>query len=160
MQETVLYSAPQTADTATLYVLDKSERVTEYSLSDYAKIGRQTPDSRLEVPLNSSIASRSHGEIQQMEGVYYYRDTDSLNGTYINGIPYGKNSPNKVRRLENGDVLRIDQKNLNRSHQDAVLIIFLLGNASKVWKTVDLDAETGDIRMRLFQDVMLPLFTV
>lgn len=147
MQETVLYSAPQTADTATLYILDKSERVTEYSLSDYAKIGRQTPDSRVEVPLNSSIASRSHGEIQQMEGVYYYRDTDSLNGTYINGIPYGKNSPNKVRRLENGDVLRIDQKNLNRSHQDAVLIIFLLGNASKVWKTVDLGAETGDIEV-------------
>lgn len=147
MQETVLYSAPQTADSATLYVLDKSLRVQEYALSDYIKIGRETPDSKVDVPLNSSIASRNHGEIQQMEGVYYYRDMDSLNGTYINGVLYGKNSPNKVRRLENGDVLRIDQKNLNHTHSDAVLIIFLLGHASKVWKTVELNESTGNIEV-------------
>lgn len=149
MKETILYTAPETADSATLYVIDKSAQIMKYSLSDYTKIGRDTPTSDATIKLKSSITSRQHGEIQRMNNFYYYRDVDSLNGTFINGVLYGKNAPdgNQAHKLQDGDVLRIDQKNLNFNHDEAILMLFLLGDEPMEWNTQELSESTGNIEI-------------
>ena len=149
MKETVLYTAPDTADSATLYVIDKSAEIQTYSLGEYTKIGRNTSTSDATVKLDSCIASRQHGEIQRMDSAYFYRDIDSLNGTYINGTLYGKEAPDgrKTCKLQDGDALRIDQKNLNFNHEDAVLMIFLLGDKPLEWNEQELTDSTGNIEI-------------
>lgn len=149
MKETVLYTSSDTSGTATLYVFDKSGQIQRYLLGDHAKIGRAYEGSDSQILLNSSIASRSHGEIQKLEGTFCYRDTGSLNGTYINGTLYGKDSADNatVRRLQNGDVLRIDQKNLCFSHPEACLMLFLSGDDNRAWNEQPLDENTGNIEI-------------
>ena len=149
MKETVLYTAPTHSDSATLYVIDKTEEIKEYSISEYSKIGRDYSESTADIKLNSSIASRNHGEFQHMAGMYCYRDLNSLNGTYINGQVYGSANPEgkQVCKLKNGDVLRIDQKNLNFNHEDAILMLFFLGKSGETWNALELTEETGNIEI-------------
>lgn len=149
MQETVLYTEPDTGTSAMLYIIDKSAKITSYSLTEYTKIGRSTPGSDANVLLDSCIVSRQHGEIQRMDNSYFYRDTDSLNGTYINGTLYGKEAPDnrKTCKLQNGDAIRIDQKNLNYNHEEAVLMIFLLSDTPLEWHEQKLTDTTGNIEI-------------
>ena len=149
MKETVLYTAPDTSDSATLYVFDNTGKLRSYAINEYMKIGRKTPESDAHIQINSKIASRQHGEIQRMDNTYYYRDLKSLNGTYINGILFGQEATNgqTVCRLQNGDAIRIDQKNLNYNHEEAALMIFLLGNEPMKWCEQDLTDTIGNIEI-------------
>lgn len=142
MKETVLYTPSDRCESASLYVFDKTEQITKYVLGEYAKIGRKYIESDANIQLNSSIASKNHGVIDAYKDFFTYRDTGSLNGTYVNGKLLEKNS---VHKLKDGDSIRIDQKNLNYTHSDSVLMIFLAGNDDKVWKTQELTEDTGDI---------------
>lgn len=147
MKETVLYTGPDSSEAATLYVLDKTEEIKAYKLGQYARIGRNVEGSQAEITLDSSITSRKHGEIQLLGDDYCYTDSDSLNGTFINGELFGKDSSKKGCRLKNGDVIRIDQKNLKFTHPESVLMVFLLGNTERIWKELELTETTGDIEI-------------
>jgi len=149
MNKTVLYTGPDSSENATLYVLDKTEEIKAYKLGQNVRIGRVGGGKNAEIELNSNITSREHGEILFMGNSYIYTDMNSLNGTFINGVKYGRESEEGKSsvRLQNGDVLRIDQKNLNCTHSDAILMLFLLGDTEKEWATMDLTAQTGDINI-------------
>ncbi|MGN0316256.1 MAG: FHA domain-containing protein [Fusicatenibacter sp.] len=149
MNETMLYTPPESSGTACLTVWDTHGNMQEYELKNAVKIGRATAGTTVDIPLNSSIASRSHGEFLLMDDGYCYRDTNSLNGTYINGTLYGRESDEglTVCKLQDGDVLRIDQQNLNCTHKDAVLMIFSQSEDHRIWKDVPLTSSTGDMEI-------------
>ncbi len=149
MKETVLYTEPETSEQATLYIIDKNGKISERAVGQYISIGRACEGSRADLTIDSSITSRNHGEIRLIDGKFHYQDMNSLNGTYINGELYGKNSPEgrSARILSNGDVLRIDQSNLNYNHPEAVLLLFILGKQDLSWNEMALTEKTGDIEI-------------
>lgn len=148
MKETVLYSAPDmTKELATLHVLDKSGELKSIPLDDLTEIGRASEKSTAKIQLDSAITSRRHGEIVRLPSGYCYRDVGSVNGTYINGVLYGKNGDSDSRMLQGGDVLRIDQSDLHKRHPDSALMIFTPGHDTVNWHTQLLDENTGNIQI-------------
>ena len=85
MSATVLYD-PGEARPARLFVWDASRALRTVPVESGMTLGRAGPDSTADLPLQSSIVSRRHGEILQLDDGYCYRDLGSLNGTHVNGV--------------------------------------------------------------------------
>lgn len=128
MDNKTVYYKPLPPKPATLLILEEGKEARLVMLSGSMRVGRQTPDSVCDITLGSCIASRNHGDFifEDSEGVYYYRDNNSLNGTFINGVKLEKlnDRGTKAVKLSDGDVLRIDRENLNKPHPDAAIMIF------------------------------------
>ncbi len=126
MDNKTVYYKPLPPKPATLLVMEASGAVRLVSLDGDMRIGRNTPESTCAIRLNSSIVSRDHGEFICADGLYYYKDNKSLNGTYYNGekLLNINERGSKAVQLNDGDVLRIDRKNLDQPHPEAVVIIF------------------------------------
>ena len=82
MSATVLYD-PGEARPARLFVWDASRALRTVPVESGMTLGRAGPDSTADLPLQSSIVSRRHGEILQLDDGYCYRDLGSLNGTHV-----------------------------------------------------------------------------
>ena len=123
MNKTVLYTETP-AKIAKLFLYAPTGSVEEFVLSGPCVIGRKSAESKANIQINSPIVSRQHGEIAVLDGEYYFRDLGSMNGTLVNGVLYGKDSRRSAAKLENGDVLRIDQSNGMDRHTNSVLMIF------------------------------------
>lgn len=89
-------------------------------------IGREVPGSKPDISIDSPIVSRNHGSVTIGRDGFYYRDLDSFNGTYINGILYKRDiNPQKAPiRLKDGDIIRFDCADVRKSHKNSVTIIF------------------------------------
>jgi len=143
MKETVYFPTPKAVGKAALYVLDQDGRVHPYELGDFTRIGRKTSSSTADIQISAGIVSRNHGEIVRMPDGYIYRDAGSLNGTYINGVLYGRNSRMAAARLQSGDVIRIGL--LDQRDQRPVLLLFAMGELQNNWHTEMLTDRTEDI---------------
>lgn len=95
--------------------------ISEYALKNENTIGRADSD----ITIDSPIVSRKHGRIYKQDEYYFYEDLSSANGTYINGVLYGRESDNgKFKNLlKIGDVLRIDHRDLVCPHEEAVILV-------------------------------------
>jgi pSer/pThr/pTyr-binding forkhead associated (FHA) protein len=69
-------------------------------------IGRETDNT---VVVDSKLASRHHCLIQKIKDVYFLKDENSTNGTFLNGrrIP-----PDKYVQLNQGDKITVGTANL------------------------------------------------
>lgn len=126
MNNKTVYYKPAPPKPATVLVIEGNRSVRTIQLNGDTHIGRLTPESVAELKLSSGIVSRDHGEFLYIDGEYYYKDNNSLNGTYYNGVFLEKMNERGSRsvKLRDGDVLRIDRRNLDVPHPDAVEIIF------------------------------------
>ena len=93
MSKTMMYSE-KLAKNARLIIFTNGTGVEEIDLIASGVLGRKLTDSDSMIQVESPIVSRKHGEFAVLEGDYYYRDLDSLNGTFINGTLYGKGMGN------------------------------------------------------------------
>lgn len=113
---------------AKLVVLERGEiRCFALDVRPEWSLGRCTPENNPDIPLFSPIASRSHGSFANIEGQWYFTDNpNSLNGTFYNGEKIGTpmNGKKKLIMLNDGDILRIDNTNLNAPNEDGVLMLF------------------------------------
>ena len=96
---------------AVLSVLERG-KVKVYTLTGRTSwsVGRQSPESRPNIPLLSGLASRNHATIIQEGGSWYYiENPNNTNGTYYNGqkVPKSQSGKNYRVALRNGDVLKI-----------------------------------------------------
>ena len=127
MRKTMYYQ-PAPPLPATLLVLDCTCKPRLIPLRGNMTLGKYFEGSRCNIQVNSAIASRQHGEFlyDDSEGVYYYIDNNSLNGTFINGHRTERYNERGSRAflLNDGDILRIDRKTLDRPHPEAVLMIY------------------------------------
>ena len=113
MSATVQYD-PGEAKPARLFVWDASRTMRTVPVESGMVLGRAAPGSTADLALASCIVSRRHGEILQLDDGYCYRDLGSLNGTHVNGVLYGRGGEADGVRLQDGDVLRIDRRALDR----------------------------------------------
>ena len=98
------------------------------------KIGRKNPESENDIELESKIVSRKHGQIQSVDGEWYYIENGSLNGTYYNGSKIKANDHGEFDavKLSNGDILRIDSDSLIIQRKEVFFLIHDRGNRKSV----------------------------
>ena len=130
MMETqrTMYYQPAPLLPATLLVIDCKCRPRLIPLKGDMTFGRIYNGEMCDITVNSAITGRRHGEFvyDDSEGVYYYIDNNSLNGTFINGTKLQKYNERGSRafRLTDGDILRVDRKTLEKPHPEAVIMIY------------------------------------
>lgn len=131
-------------DNTALIVLDGGE-VQTFPLGQKQRwmLGRYAPNSpeRPDIPLKSSIVSRTHGWLERIAEEWFFVDNPrNLNGTFHNGakIPRPKNGMKRPTLLDNGDILRIDSSDLNHASDDGVLMIFTTDAVRGEWASYPL----------------------
>ena len=126
MQKTMYYQ-PAPPLPATLLVIDCTCKPRLIPLRGSMTFGRLYNGELCNITVQSAIVGRHHGEFvyDDSEGVYYYIDNNSLNGTFINGTKLEKYNERGSRafRLTDGDILRVDRKTLDRPHPEAVIML-------------------------------------
>lgn len=141
--ETQLYR-PQ-ASGARLVILEQEQlRVCELDVQTSWRIGRYDPASLNppHIPLSSNIASREHGQLVNLDGRWYYLDNPkNLNGTFHNGVKLPKSPTGQPQwtPLESGDVLRIDNDDLDHVNSQGVFMLYTTAPTQGVWMTHTLD---------------------
>ena len=126
-------------DGAKLVILEAGQlRVCALDLKPEWSVGRADPASgnMPDISFSSMIVSRKHGWLSNVEGQWYFVDNpENLNGTFYNGtlIERPLQGRKKSVPLTSGDVLRIDNKDLNHVSRDGVLMLFTTQNAAGNW---------------------------
>lgn len=145
MDNKTVYYRPLPPKPATLLLLEPNDSVRVVTLEGDMKMGRDVTGSMCDIKLRSCIASRDHGDFIFADGAYHYRDNNSLNGTFYNGVKLEQINERGSRavRLQDGDVLRIDRRNLDEPHPDAVAAIFSTTfNADEKWNRYSLRGQS------------------
>lgn len=89
--------------TPKLFVI-QNEEINSVDISERMLVGRQTNENHVDISLNAPFVSRKHGELGKDDKGYYYIDTGSANGTYLN---CEKLKSYEKKYLTDGDVLHI-----------------------------------------------------
>lgn len=124
---------------AKLVVLEQSQiRVYDLDQRNEWMVGRIIPDgsSNPDVPFHSWIVSRRHGWLKHIDQDWYYVDNpENLNGTFLNGIKIERNQTGarKPQTLTSGDVLRIDNQDLDYVSKDGILMLFTKQPVQQNW---------------------------
>lgn len=126
MDNKTIYYQPSAPKPATLIIFERNKGIRTVALNGDMNMGRVANGIDNDISLNSSIVSKHHGQFFYFEDCYYYTDTNSLNGTYYNGVKLEKLNErgSKAMKLSDGDVLRIDSSKLSSPHPEAVELIF------------------------------------
>lgn len=125
----------------TLYIFNKRGLMSEEKIENTSIIGRFFSESTADITIKSLIVSKQHGKIKKDEDTFIYEDINHSNGTFINGKKYGINAIDgrDEKVLNNGDVLRIDQSDLQKVHPQAVAMIFFAGSQEYNWHELSLE---------------------
>lgn len=157
--KTIVYTLNQKP--ANLVIMEGDDVRTLSLLAQYEwAIGRPSSDTKPDIEINSPIVGRQHGKIQCISGEWYYVDLGSVNGTYHNGekIKLNDNKVSDAVKLHNGDILRIDSRNLDSPDKRGVFMLFSTDNIGKKWNKIELTKnETYFGRSEESCDVVLPL---
>lgn len=114
-------------------------------------VGRIDPTrtgSSPDIPFASMIVSREHGWLRNIDGQWYYTDNPkNLNGTFYNGSKLPRSAEGQACSvpLSNGDVLRVDNEDLNRANRNGVLMLFTTGAAEGTWSTYALSRRKATV---------------
>ncbi len=144
MAKTEIWNDTATEKMAIAVFLRSTGQIAEYRLKNENTIGRISSTGSVDISVDSPLVSRNHGQITIQSGLYYYQDLSSTNGTYINGILLGRESKEGRYRtiLRMGDVLRIDHKDLEHPHENAVLLVTIRVSDDRLINK-SLDLKTG-----------------
>lgn len=140
-----VYYAPLPPKPATLLILERGKTVKVISLNGDMRLGRKDSDTYSDITLDSCIVSRNHGDFSYVDGAYYYKDNNSLNGTFYNGQKMEKFNERGTRsvKLDDGDILRIDRPTLQNPHNEAVEIIFsTVFSPNEKWNRYSINGKT------------------
>ena len=107
-------------------------------------VGRYDPNmpNTPDILFISGIVSREHGWIRNVDNQWYFVDNPrNLNGTFHNGvkIPRPMTGIKQPVPLENGDILRVDNPNLQHGNAQGVLMLFTTVTVEGVWTTFPLN---------------------
>lgn len=151
------------ASGANLIVVDKDE-VGVHPLDGRSEwlIGRYHPDmpNVPDIRLSSMIASKEHGWLRHIEDQWYYVDNPkNLNGTFHNGVKIPRSGMRNRRPtpLEDGDILRIDNEDLNRPSSKGVLMLFTTAPAKGTWTSYRLNGRDAVIGRDSSCNIVEPL---
>ena len=105
---------------------DINKEAAVFKFNRNMTVGREVPGNKPDLAIDSPIVSRKHGEFTFDSSGFYYKDMDSFNGSFINGVLYKSdvNPCDNPIRLKDGDVIRFDCRDGRNSHKNAVTVIF------------------------------------
>ncbi len=122
-------------------IVIENGRVTIYSLDDKLAwtVGRPSKDSHPDIRLHSATVSRRHGTFQNMDGVWFYLDNRSKNGTIYNNshIKCGLNGRVKPVMLEDGDTFIFGAGEESVISHKTVWAMYISKKCDVNWKIVD-----------------------
>ena len=148
---------------ASLVILENDQiRVCALDTRPEWTVGRYDPDDPNvpDILFTSMIVSRTHGWIQNIDNQWYFVDNPkNYNGTFHNGvkIPRPKTQNRTPILLENGDILRVDNEDLNHVSSQGVLMLFTTGTIKGTWTTYNLGHQTTIIGRDETCDIVEPL---
>ncbi|MGM9937739.1 MAG: FHA domain-containing protein, partial [Candidatus Ornithomonoglobus sp.] len=128
-------------DDGVLIILNGSEPVREIDLSSIKKnrisFGRGDMN---DVVIASTIVSKLHGYIENIEDTLYIYDNNSTNGIFINDIYYGADARGDVElhRLTEGDIIRIDDADGARNADKGIIILYTKQKSGGNWREYSL----------------------
>jgi len=159
--ETQKYIA-QTSGASLIVLEDDQIRVLSLDTRPDWAIGRYDPEmpNTPDVLFTSRIVSREHGWIRNIDDQWFFVDNPkNLNGTFHNGVkvPRPKTGTKTPIMLENGDVLRIDNEDLNHVSAQGVLMLFTTATIKGTWTTYPLRKSTTIIGRDGSCDLVEPL---
>lgn len=130
---------PQSGKKNVLVIVDNSG-IKELDISTYSEatytFGRANDNS---IVIDSGIVSGHHGEIVISGGVFYLKDNNSSNGTYIAyGQQFSKIAPNQFYGGDNRDMIIRLGTTQSMNGQDAVLMLYDNNAAEGNWRTYNL----------------------
>lgn len=158
MSKTELWKDIVTNELAIVMYLPSKNQIHEFNLKEDNLLGRAIANSDADIQIDSPVVSRKHGRIYLKEDYFFYEDLSSTNGTYINGILYGRESESGKYKnlLKIGDVLRIDHRDLDNPHPDAVILVAIHATGEKIVdRSIALDNCNSIIIGRSVGDVKL-----
>lgn len=126
----------------------------EWSIGRYGQKFPNNPD----ISFASPIVSHEHGRFLKKEDNWFYVNYHkNRNGTFYKGVmmPKSRSGANVEQRLKNGDVLRIDNADLN--HSSGVLMLFITGTFKGTWTTYPLTKQTTVIGHDDSRNIIEPL---
>ena len=136
-QETVYQPREKTEDSsfaqdthACLLIVENRLHMRVFPITkEEITIGRVNYSTKSDLEFESPIVSAEHGKIICTEQGYYYQDTNSLNGTYVNG----EKICNARRMIREGAVLKIDGSEwFAEKHRElSVLMVFTFTDYSR-----------------------------
>ncbi len=139
------------ASGAVLILLENDQvRVCELDVRPDWLVGRYDPNmpNTPDILFTSPIVSREHGWIRNIEGQWYFVDNPrNLNGTFHNGvkIPRPISGTRQPLPLESGDVLRIDNEDLDHVSANGVLMLFSTAPVKGNWTTYSLRGKAATV---------------
>ena len=105
---TEFYDEAEASGTGTLVVFYKKE-VQVFPLHGAMTLGRETEKNHPDIAIHAPVVSRKHGMFSEIDGDYFYTDTNSANGTIRN---YRTMKPGEAVRLKDGDLFFIHGKGM------------------------------------------------
>lgn len=137
----------QTSGASLIVLEDDQIRVLSLDTRPDWAIGRYDPEmpNTPDILFSSMIVSREHGWIRNIDDQWFFVDNPkNKNGTFHNGvkIPRPKNGIKTPTMLESGDVLRIDNEDLNHVSAQGVLMLFTTATIKGTWTTYHLKNQT------------------
>lgn len=137
----------QTSGATLVIVEDDQARVCALDVRPNWAVGRYDPNmaNTPDILFTSPIVSREHGWIQNIDDQWIYVDNPkNLNGTFHNGVKISRPRPGtkKPTILESGDVLRIDNDDLDHVSSQGVFMLFTTTPVKGNWTTYPLKKQT------------------
>ena len=148
---------------ANLIIFENNEvHVQALDIKSKWLIGRYHPNMPHlpDIALLSMIVSKEHGWLHNIDNQWYYVDNpENHNGTFHNGVMIPRPMPGMKRPtpLENGDILRIDNGDLNHVSSKGVLMLFTTISVNGVWTSYQLNKQTVLIGRDSTCDIVEPI---
>lgn len=134
---------------AYLLILDKRGEIIPVNLMGNMVLGRINADTDADIPVQSRLVSRRHGEFIQKADGFYYRDLESMNGTYINQFRFQKNEEigTPLVKLKNGDTLCVGLGKEDKSGETVTMVFTTEYAEDTVWNKKKLTNEISEINI-------------
>lgn len=128
--------------TGKLIICSGQNDIEQYPVSETVFIGHKEAGSPAEIQVDCPFAAQLHGKLIKEDGRFVYKDLGTEYGTYYNDEKVGSrftDDDNHVR-LEDGDVLRIDNTQFGTVDDQAAVIIFRdIYETKNEWKSFSLE---------------------
>ncbi len=141
---TEFYDEAEASGTGTLVVFYKKE-VQVFPLHGAMTLGRETEKNHPDIAIHAPVVSRKHGMFSEIDGDYFYTDTNSANGTIRN---YRTMKPGEAVRLKDGDLFFIHGKEMKDVyHADVVMLFTTTYKEDTKWQFLPFTKDTKEIKI-------------
>jgi pSer/pThr/pTyr-binding forkhead associated (FHA) protein len=132
-------------------IVIENGKLDTYMLDDRAvwEVGRPSRGNIPDIVMRSPVVSRRHGRFRNMDGLWFYLDLYSKNGTTYNGkrLTPGLHGRGKPVMIEDGDVFVFGGGDRGVIDSRTVWAMYRTGELERDWRVVDTD---GIMRPRFY----------